>query len=227
MNVVMLNGSPRGRNANTQILLNQLLLGMQSVNIIEGTTYYLRETNHTDEHVAAVKAADLVLLGFPLYTDGMPGVTKHFIDALVPVDLQGKPMAFLVQSGFPEAAHSRPVERYLEKLSRRINATYCGTIVRGNSEGIRLRSASANRRVYEQFNALGASLAYDGRFKADLLEKVAGRETLPKLAKPLMNSGMMNFYWNYMLKKNNAYKERFAAPYAPAYGSEKTPIEPN
>ena len=217
MNLVMLNGSPRGKKSNTQVLLNQLCIGMNSVNDIECQTYYLRETKNTQEHIDIVKAADLIVLGFPLYTDGMPGVVKHFIDNLVPADLAGKPMAFLVQSGFPEAKHSRPVARYLEKLCKRINTTYCGTIIRGNSEGIRLRPENANRKVFEQFNGLGASLAYDGKFKQDLLEKVAGPEELTWAMKQVFKTPMSNFYWNMMLKKNEAFEKRFDAPYGPAF----------
>lgn len=218
----MLNGSPRGENANTQVLLNQLCIGMNSVNSIECKTWFLRETKNTAEHVAVVKAADLIVLGFPLYTDGMPGIVKHFIDNLVPVDLHGKPMAFLVQSGFPEAKHSRPIARYLEKLCKRINATYCGTIIRGSSESIRMRSAAANRKVFEQFNSLGASLAYDGKFKQNLLVKVAGREELSWIMKQGMKLPIVNFYWDMMLKKNNAFDKRFDAPYAPPFSDTKT-----
>jgi hypothetical protein len=221
MNLVMLNGSPRGKKSNTQILLNQLCIGMNSVNCIECNTYYLNQTKKTEEHIAVVKEAELIVLGFPLYTDGMPGIVKHFIDSLYPIDLQGTPIAFLVQSGFPEAKHSRAVARYLEKLCKRINATHCGTIIRGGSEGIHLTPDKVNRKIFEQFNALGASLAYDGKFKQDLLDKVAGAEELSWVRKQGMKLPISNFYWNMMLKKNNAFGKRFDAPYAPAFSGEK------
>ena len=89
--------------------------------------------------VQAFAGAECVLLGFPLYTDAMPGMVKHFIEALEP--LAGRKdnpsLGFLVQSGFPEGLHSRYVERYLEKLAERLGCPYLGTIVKGNGEGVR------------------------------------------------------------------------------------------
>jgi len=222
MNIAMLNGSPRGRNGNTQALLNQVLIGMQSVSQVKGETLFLRSTKDTPRHIQSVKDADLVILGFPLYTDGMPGITKHFIDALYPVDLQKQPWAFLVQSGFPEAKHSRPIACYLAKFCQRIHATHCGTVIRGNSEGIHLRSEKANRKIFDQFNALGASLIRDGHFQQDLLDQVAGPEELSWMMKQVMKTRASNFYWNMMLKQNNAFEKRFDAPYAPAYRGEKS-----
>jgi NAD(P)H-dependent FMN reductase len=217
MNVVMLNGSPRGRSSNTEVILNQILIGMSSVNEVEAETFYLQKIDATETHIQALNNADLVIIGFPLYTDGMPGIVKHFIDALVPIDLHGKPIAFVTQSGFPEAKHSRPIARYLEKLCVRINATHAGTMIHGNGEGIRLRPANAQRKLFELFNGLGASLAFDGHFKPEILEKLAGREELSRISKQVMKMGFSNFYWDYMLKKNNAFEKRFDAPYAPAY----------
>ena len=73
--------------------------------------------------LAGFGAADAVLLGMPLYTDAMPGLVMAFIEALAPrVGAVNPPLGFLVQSGFPEALHSRPLERYLEKLARRLGS---------------------------------------------------------------------------------------------------------
>ena len=70
----------------------------------------------------------------------MPAIVKQFIEALEPLKNRenNPPMGFIVQSGFPEALHSRYVEHYLQKLAARLNAPYLGTIVKGGGEGIRM-----------------------------------------------------------------------------------------
>jgi len=92
--------------------------------------HHLIRVKSTDEFVQAFAEAECAWLGFPLYTDAMPGIVKHFIDALEP--LAGRknnpPLGFLVQSGFPEGLHSRYVERYLEKLAARLGSPTWGRL---------------------------------------------------------------------------------------------------
>jgi NAD(P)H-dependent FMN reductase len=87
-------------------------------------TYHLVRMKETDPMGSVFAQAECALLGFPLYTDAMPGVVKHFLEALEPlVGRPGNPpVGFLVQSGFPEGLHSRFVERYLEKLAARLGS---------------------------------------------------------------------------------------------------------
>ena len=76
----------------------------------------------TDKFLKLFQEAEQVLLAFPLYTDCMPGIVKVFIESLEPLcSREGNPdVGFIVQSGFPEAIHSRYVEKYLEKPSLRL-----------------------------------------------------------------------------------------------------------
>ena len=219
MQLTIYNGSPRGKAGNTEILLTKVLEGFQSSADVDVTWVHL---NSRQERAAAHESfpqADLVLLGFPLYTDGMPGLVKEFIESLAPyVGREGNPpMAFLVQSGFPEAAHSRPVERYLEKLARRLNAPYAGTIVKGGCEGVRMMPEQMNQKLFTGLQDLGAALARDGQFEPEKLQALAKPEHYPKVAIPLMSLllklPLMQSYWNNQLKKNGAYEDRFAQPF--------------
>jgi hypothetical protein len=160
-----------------------------------------------------------VLLAFPLYTDCMPGLVKEFIEDLRPLcGSSGLPPAmFLVQSGFPEARHSRYVERYLEKLTRRLGCEYLGTMVRGGVEGIQVMPPVMTRKLYGLMEKLGAGLARTGRLDPKLLRKLAHPETLSPVARWLHDRvfyRMTNSYWNGMLKKNNALDRREDRPFA-------------
>jgi multimeric flavodoxin WrbA len=110
--LTLFNGSPRGRKGNTSLMLEHMARGFGK----PSETFHLVRMKETEQMVQAFAASECIVIGFPLYTDAMPGVVKHFIEALAPLAERGTnpPLAFLVQSGFPEALHSRYVERYLK-----------------------------------------------------------------------------------------------------------------
>jgi len=163
--------------------------------------------------------AECAWIGFPLYTDAMPGMVKAFIEALEKLRgrLENPPVGFLVQSGFPEAAHSRHVERYLEKLAARLGSPYLGTIVKGGGEGVRMMPDNANRKLFESLQALGRGFGETGALNPHLLRQVAGIERYPAYLTPLfkllVRLPLVNYYWDTQLKENLAYEQRFARPY--------------
>src|SRR5208283_5918754 len=109
-------------------------------------------------------------------------LVKAYIEALAPrveaarTGTANPTLAFLVQGGFPEAAHSRPLERYLEKLATRIGSHYAGTIVRGGGEALQSMPEQANRKLWARLLTLGEQLARNGRFGSVELKAVAGIE---------------------------------------------------
>jgi multimeric flavodoxin WrbA len=193
MRLTIFNGSPRGKTGNTEILLNKVLEGFKSMQDADVTWVHLNSRQQRESADNAFGQADLALLGFPLYTDAMPGLVKAFIESLAPfMGREGNPtMAFLVQSGFPEAHHSRFVERYLEKLARRLNSPYAGTIVKGGCEGVRMMP--------------------------EKLARLAKPEQYPAIVVPVMKLllrlPIAQSYWNNQLKKNGVYDQRFARPF--------------
>jgi len=132
-----------------------------------GNTYelvYLNRVRDRDKFVNLFQEAEYVLLALPLYTDCMPGIVKAFIESLESLcGREGNPdIGFMVQGGFPEAIHSRYVEKYLEKRASRLGCRYVGTIIKGGCEGIRTRPAKRTRKLFESFCQLGQ--IYEKRF---------------------------------------------------------------
>lgn len=212
--LTLFNGSPRGRKGNTAIFLREIAAGFGG----PSETHHLVRLNDTDKMVAAFAEAECVILGFPLYTDSMPGVVKHFIEALEPLKgLTGNPpIGFVVQSGFPEGLHSRFVERYLEKLAERLGCPYLGTVVKGNGEATRVMPPEMNASLFANLQALGAGLAAEGRFDPDILGKIAHPERFPAILGPVfrifLRLPVAHSYFDKMLEKNGAYEHRFAQP---------------
>jgi multimeric flavodoxin WrbA len=213
--LTLFNGSPRGRRGNTPLMLEQLAQGFgRPVEI-----YHLVRMKETEKHVQAFAQAECALLAFPLYTDAMPGLVKHFIEALEPLvgRANNPPLGFLVQSGFPEGLHSRYVERYLEKLAARLGSPYLGTIVKGNGEGTRVMPPQMTTELFTNLQTVGAGLARDGRFDPVVLARIAAPERFPSYLGPVfrvfLRLPMAHSYFDNMLKQNGAYEQRFAQPF--------------
>lgn len=214
--MTIFNGSPRGANgSNTLIMLEEVRKGFGK----PAQVYPLQRLKDTEAHVRAFAEAECVWLGFPLYTDSMPGTVKHFIEALQPLVARGKnpPIGFLVQSGFIESAHSRSVERYLQKLATRLGSPYLGTIVKGGAEGLHVMPPQANRKLFARLQALGAGLANEGHLDEKILRQIASPEHIPAALVPLVSIGLRfsaaGFYFNNMMKKNGVYERRFEQPF--------------
>lgn len=220
MKLAVFNGSPRGKKSNTRILMDQFLRGFARSPGNELEEHYLVQVADHEVQREAFARAEVALLAFPLYTDAMPGIVKAFIETLAPLrGREGNPaVGFVVQSGFPEAAHSRPVEGYNEKLARRLGCRYLGTVVKGGVEGIQVMPPKMTLKLFAAFEALGEAFGRTGELSAERVRRLAGREHLSPVMRLLYRllrlTGLANFYWNAQLKANGAWERRFAAPYA-------------
>jgi len=212
--VTVFNGSPRGKKGNTPIMLGELMKGFGG----DSETYHLIRMNELGQQVQAFADAECVWLGFPLYTDGMPGVVKTFIEELESLkgNKDNPSIGFLVQSGFPEGTHSRYVERYLAGLAARLGSVYLGTIVKGNGEGTRIMPREMNEKLFNNLHNLGKGLAEHGELDPDVLRLIAKPERFPLILGPLfkafLKTKMSHRYFDNMLVENEAYEKRNDRP---------------
>ena len=223
MKRLALNGSPRGTKSNSRKIIGWMVEGMREAGAEEPQVLDLARTRELPEQRDAFLEADEVVLVFPLYTDSTPGIVKNFLDSLAdaPADrLRGKRLALVVHSGFPEAAHSQPVVRYLERVCTRLGMLHCGTAIRGGSEGLHLMPEQMTRKTHVLFSTLGRSLAAEGRFDREAVSRL-GRVVhlgwFQRLSMTLLKpTGLPDLYWIMMLKQHGAWKRRFDQPYASA-----------
>jgi len=227
MRLLICNGSPRGKGSNTALLLKHFTDGFSACGGNSVEVAYLMRTKEHAAIAEKARGAQAVIIAFPLYADSMPGIVKEFIEALG--DSQPKsrtkkqkefpPLGFIVQSGFPEAVHSRTVERYLEKLARRLNARYIGTVIKGGVEGIQSRPAYLNRRLFMAFRSLGRHFGVTKEFHPITMKKLAGMEKFSAISRfffrLLAPTGLFDGGWDKILKQNGAYERRFDRPYQP------------
>lgn len=220
--LLLLNGSPRGQRGNSMKMLARVGEGWQLAGGAEPIVLHLAGKKDFERSVELFARSGTVLLGMPLYADSTPWLVKEFLESVAAseefVSAQQKPiLGFLVQSGFSEALHSRPVERYLAKLATRLGSGYAGTIVHGSGESLQVKPEQASNGLWKNLRLLGGQLAAEGHFQAKELQAVAGMERLsPVMAGILhliLKTPLGQFYWNGKLKRNGAWTRRFAMPY--------------
>lgn len=219
MKLTVFNGSPKPGPNNTQILIEHLAKGFKTVPGMEVEVFKLNKMPE-NMHAAEIFAqAETVVVAFPLYTFAMPGDVKLFFEALEPYrgKCNGKKLGFLVQYGFIEAVHARPLEKHLEKLSAMLGCDYIGTIIKGGCDSLTTASESRFRKFYEGMQAIGKTLAEKRTFDETQLKAYAKPETTKKYGRWFMTilvKFINYFYWGRMLKKNGlSVTESFATPY--------------
>lgn len=219
MKLTVFNGSPRGKNSNSAVIAKWMLESTGSTPEIEVEEIYLNKTEEHESNAAKMADSELTLIIFPLYTDSMPGIVTAFFEKLQPYigKMTGKKLGFVVHSGFPEAHHSRFVEKYLIWLAKVLDAKHMGTIVFGGSEPVRLMPESMQKKKKACFNKIGETMLSDGRFDSASVKKLAGFEKLSALNlilnKIMILTGAANLYWDSELKRNHAFENRFAQPF--------------
>ena len=217
MRLTVFNGSPRGKKSNSKIVLDSFLEGFEANAGNSYELFYLNRLREKERFVQTFADAEHILLIHPLYTDAMPGMVMSFIEALEPLcgQMGNCDIGFIVQSGFGEAAHSRYVARYHEKLAARLGCPYLGTAIKGNCEPLR-KQPDRYGKVLEDFRRLGLSFGQTGRFDEALLHKLTGPEKFPawmRLIIQLVPKIIGNPLWDDQLKENGVFEERFAQPY--------------
>lgn len=217
MKLVIFNGSPRKHKSNSAVLIGQFLDGYSIHKKETVPVHFLAQKGKMEENIRAFNEANTILIIFPLYTDAMPGQVMAFFEKLEQLNAAGKQIGFIVQSGFPEAYHSIFIERYLEKLAKRMQCNYLGTIIRGGVEGIQIMPNSMTRKLFRQFVKLGADFATNGQLNEKIIKELKQPYRLSQ-GKQLMYrimsfTGLSNYYWNMKLKENKAYEKRYDKPY--------------
>ncbi len=215
---VIYNGSPRGIQSNSKLLIDQIIMGMQEQGVNEIEVRHLFDLNSHKTWAEDFTNQENHLFVFPLYVHAMPGLVMQFFELLRPVDQKEVHMAFFVQSGFPETSQSYYLRPYLELLAAKLGVQFDGILIKGGVEGIQMKPEKANQKLFDQMKLLGSTYARKGIMDASLIKEYKKEEHMSRLVQIIFTilrpTGLPNFYWDYYLKKNGAFEKRFARPYA-------------
>lgn len=211
MKTIFINGSPHGRQGNSEVFIRQLMSGMHVVSDI-----LYADTHQYDELAAQAALADQLIFVMPLYVHVMPGIVMKLFEVMKSAK-KGAQILFVVQSGFIEAAQSAYCVKALKHQAARLGYECLGVVVRGNSAGVSLMPEKANQKLFEDLQALGRRLAETGELDEEIVARLGDpyRLSCHKLRQLQLLSrlGLGDIYWQYMLRKNHAYKKRFDRPF--------------
>ena len=215
MKLGLINASPRGKKSNSAEVLNWLTRAINEE--LETTLVYAVKAENQPQAIESIKSCDYYVVIFPLYADSMPGIAKKFFENMMneKESFTGKPVLFIIHSGFPEAIQSRMAERYARHFAKLMDMQTMGCLIMGNSEGIRMHPKQAASKRAEAITQIGKVI----------LEKRPLTEAeciLPgqfeKMPKPMLNmfknlAFLMDIGWHRMMRQNGAYQNRLDRPY--------------
>lgn len=134
MSILFINGSPN-KNGNTAGLAEKLMAGRayQTLNLVDYKVYGYGQDFADDqfaEIVEAMKAADTIVIGSPVYWHNMSGMLRNLIDRFYgPVPsgaLKGRKFVFLFQGAAPEAWMLEKGEYAMSRFARMYGMEYVG-----------------------------------------------------------------------------------------------------
>lgn len=150
MNILFINGSPN-RDGNTAALAKRLLAGKayDTLHLVDYKLYSYGQTFADDqfaEILSQMKAADVIMVGSPVYWHNMSGAVRNLLDRFYgPVsqgELSGKKFAFLFQGAAPEAWMLEKVEYTMNRFARMYGMDYTGM---ATSDG---EAAALGKRIF-------------------------------------------------------------------------------
>lgn len=134
MTSLFINGSPN-KNGNTAKLAAKLLADReyQVLNLVDYRLYSYGQEFKDDqftEIVTAMRAADLVIIGSPVYWYNMSGSVRNLIDRFYgpvsPGELAGRKLAFVFQGAAPEDWMLQKAEYTMSRFARMYGMDYVG-----------------------------------------------------------------------------------------------------
>lgn len=222
MSLAVINGSPRGKQSNSNTIIKWFLNGYNNPSLNDKEiydTHYLNKVAAHNDAIETIDSADKVLFVFPLYVDGMPGQVKTFFELMSSSGYQynKKEIVFVIHSGFPEGIHSKALEQYLMSFGHLLGFNSTNVIILPGSEGFRFMPDKMTQKKQISLGILAEDFA---------IGRVLNKETIKTLQKPISFNkptlllltifnelGIFDLHWKNQLKGNNAYENRYAAPY--------------
>lgn len=214
MNVLVINGSPSSTKGKTWWVLERFIKGMENSGARINTINLAGKKIHTctgelacwfktpgkcihnddmNEIVQMVWNADALVIGTPVYVDGMTGLLKNCIDRLVPgaeptIEVRDghsrhpkrkigpSQVALVSVCGFPEIDNFGPLVHHIQAICRNMNARYAGAVLRPGAPGIPTASIFHPFKVHavsEAIKKAGAEFVRDGLISKETEQAVS------------------------------------------------------
>lgn len=187
MHTVIINGSPRGENGNSQIIINKFLEGYSR----NGDTYEkfcVSVRDRWEEILTAVSKAENVVVVFPLYAELLPGSLLEFFEYLSETKLSERNrFSFILHSGNLIAGTRGCCKQYLQELTKLLGCGFGGVLIRGNSFFYFNINEEKADELVQPYSEMGEYFSKYKCFFGDVVEKFAGPKKLEKSESRVIN----------------------------------------
>lgn len=223
---LLLIGSPKGSASTSRSIGRGLLrkleaAGMGTEEMVVLTA--LRSPEGRGRMLAAVDAADLIIVSFPLYVDQLPAPLLEALELIAGhrkaqaagpgAGRRAARWAAIVQCGFPEAQQNQPAMDIMRRFADEAGFVWAGALAMGMGGAVGGKSLDKAggmvRNVVKALDAAAASLAAGG---------LIPQEATALAGKPMMARWIYLLFANFGMKglarKNGVVKRMRDRPYA-------------
>ncbi len=139
---ILLNASLRGENSNTGKFLEKLESSIgENVETINLSAFI----NRPEELVKALLPVKKIVLGMPMYVDGIPSALLKIMEMMEKMDpAEDKKIYAVVNMGFYESHQIKNVLKQVRKWSEKCGFSYCGGVAVGAGEMMGMLVKSIN-----------------------------------------------------------------------------------
>ncbi len=227
-NAVLLVGSAKPEDASTSHALGEALLARLNARGIAGRTFMVQRVMRTEERIqqllAAIDAADIVVLAFPLYVDTLPYLVTAALERIArhrQETTSGSAPLFvaIVNCGFPEVAHNALALRVCRQFARQAHFDWGGGLALGGGGALNGKSpdaAGARARNIVHSLDLAADALAQGQPVPDVAVELMAQPIIPASLYMLMG----DIGWVQQAWQNNVLWKLRKRPFAERVGQE-------
>jgi len=219
---LLLVGSAKPASQSTSEALGSYLAQKLAERDIAITTMHLARTMRTEERtaalLAAVDAADIVILAFPLYVDGLPYLVTQALEQIAApraaeTDIRHPLFLAIANCGFPEVRHNDTALAICEQFAVAAGLRWAGGLALGEGGAINgqplAKAGGMVHNVVAALDLVAAALAENEPVPAEAVALMA-RPFIPARAYMLMG----DLGWLMQARQNRVVTRLAARPFA-------------
>lgn len=226
MRLLIINGSPKKNKSNTGVMVDNFI---KPLRVFDDILVKNMSAVSIQDIIDTIHESDHIILAMPLYGYSMPAQVLQLLtdlydqceaDSDFKRSLKAKSFGFIIQYGFKEAVHARPLERYLEHFLELIDSNSLGTIIKGGCDALyNQKDKSTGKALLKGLEAIAQDYNKTLEFNKESLVAYSAPEKQKK-GKNLVFMKVFiklvnRYYWRKKYEKNGVSEEEsFAKPYA-------------
>lgn len=225
--IIMLNASPKGKQASSYKFLNELKIKIEENQIdsdLETFSYatIIKNKVKCDELFKAISESDVFILAFPLYVDSLSAVTQDFIESYHQFiterqTTKSQELYTIINCGFPEPEHNTVAFEIIQSFAKEVSLTcrYNLSIGMGPMASQMPMKSGIMREIEQHFNAIVEQLknptaSTDFNRKIEYSSPAFG---LLNILKKSLYIYIGSLGWKKQAKKNKVEHLLYAKPY--------------